>query len=168
MKKITGKKIAQGFLGTLRLNDLPVKVLDKVAKGCGVEDQDEVTREFFRFCGTPNYVDKNGRSQTDTDSVQWQADLALFSLGKRLTFCEQDFSWDQHKKDQAELEKLREFRKSAWAEKVRRSPACEATRSGAEAAGLKVKFDEATGKVSIRRNGKATPLTEGGEFPWNR
>jgi len=160
MKKLTGKKIAQGFLGTLRLNDLPVKVLDKVAKGCGVEDQDEVTREFFRFCGTPKYVDENGRSQTDTDSVQWQADLALFSAGLRLTFCEQDFSWDQHKKDQAELEALREFRKSVWTEKVRRNPACEATREAAESAGLKVKFNEVTSAVSVRRNGKATPITE--------
>jgi hypothetical protein len=160
MKKITGKKIAQGFLGTLRLNDLPVKVLDKVAKGCGAEDQDEVTREFFRFCGCPHYVDENGRSQTDTDSVQWQADIALFSAGLRLTFCERDFDWDQHAADQKELEQLRDFRKQVWAEKVRRNPDCVVTRECAEAAGLKVKYDAPTGKVSVRKNGIATPLPD--------
>jgi hypothetical protein len=150
--KLTIKKVVQGFLGSLRMSDLPVDVLDSVAKSCGVEGQDkldEVTRDFVHWAGS-----KHG-------AVQNEADLALqYKHGLRLTFCEREFSWDQQRADQKELEQLRDFRKQVWAEKVRRNPDCAVTRECAEAAGLKVRYEATTGKVSIRKNGKATPLPE--------
>ena len=134
------------------MNDLPVDVLDSIAKAHGIEDRDDVTREFFRFAG--------GGSE-DTTSPQWNSDFCLqWKHGLRLTFCPREFDWDQQRADQKELEQLRDFRKQVWAEKVRRNPDCAVTRECAEAAGLKVKYDATTGKVSVRKNGKATPLPE--------